>query len=42
VRLGQEALAQVRAEALKLERSANMVSKDAYAHTPPAEHLARA
>jgi hypothetical protein len=42
VRLGPEALAQVRVEALKLERSANLVSKDAYAQTPPAEYLGRA
>jgi len=35
--LSPEALAEVRAEALKLEKHAYEVSKDVYAHTPPAE-----
>ena len=36
--LSPEALAEVRAEALKLEKHAYEISKDVYAHTPPAEH----
>lgn len=36
--LSPEALAQVRAEALKLEQRAYQISKDVYAHTPPAEY----
>jgi hypothetical protein len=36
--LSLEALAEVRAEALKLEKHAYEISKDVYAHTPPAEH----
>ena len=36
--LTPEALAEVRAEALKLEIRAYEISKDVYAHTPPAEH----
>jgi hypothetical protein len=39
VQLSPEALAEVQAEALKLERSAYRVSKDVYANTPPAEPL---
>lgn len=39
VQLSPEALAEVRAEALKLEERAYMVSKDLYGHTPPAEGL---
>ncbi len=38
VQLAPEALAEVRAEALELERRAYEVSKDVYGHTPPAEH----
>jgi uncharacterized membrane protein YkoI len=38
VRLGPEALAEVRAEALKLEKHANEVSKDVYALSNPMEH----
>ena len=37
--LGPEALAQARAAALKLEKSAYNVSKDVYGATTPAEHL---
>ena len=37
--LGPEALAQARAAALKLEKSAYTVSKDVYGATTPAEHL---
>jgi hypothetical protein len=37
VRLSPAALAEVRTEALKLERRAYKVSKAVYAHTPPAE-----
>lgn len=37
VQLSAEALADVRAEALKLEKRAYTVSKDVYAHTSPAE-----
>ena len=36
--LGPQALAEVRAEALKLEKQAYERSKNVYAHTPPAEH----
>ena len=36
--LGPAALAEVRAEALKLEKRAYKISKNVYAHTPPAEH----
>ena len=36
--LGPEAVAEVRAEALKLEKSAYKNSKEVYAHTPPVEH----
>jgi len=38
VQLGPQALAGARAEALKLEKRAYELSKDVYAHTPPAEH----
>jgi hypothetical protein len=38
VRLSPEALAEVREEALKLEKRGYEISKDVYAHTPPAEH----
>ncbi len=37
-RLDAKALAEVRAEALKLEENAYRVSKTVYAHTPPLEH----
>jgi hypothetical protein len=37
VQLGPEALAEVRKEALKLEKSAYKISKDLYGQTPPAE-----
>ena len=37
VQLSPEALAEVRAEALKLEKHAYEISKDVYAHTSPAE-----
>lgn len=40
VQLNPEALAEVRAEALELEKHAYKISKDVYAHTPPAEPLA--
>ena len=36
--LSPEVLVEVRAEALKLEKHAYEISKDVYAHTPPAEH----
>ena len=36
--LGPEGRAEVRAEALELERSGYRSSKNVYAHTPPAEH----
>lgn len=39
VRLSPEALAKVREAALELERRAYKISKDVYAHTPPAEPL---
>lgn len=38
VELGPEALAEARAEALKLEKRAYEISKNVYAQTPPAEH----
>ena len=38
VHFSPEALANVRAKALELEKRAYEVSKDVYAHTPPAEH----
>jgi len=38
VQLGPQALAAVRAEALKLETRAYKISKNVYVHTPPAEH----
>ena len=38
VQLGPEALAEVRAGALELEKRAYAISKDVYGHTPPAEH----
>ena len=37
--LSPKALADVRTKALKLEKSAYVHSKNAYAHTPPAEQL---
>jgi hypothetical protein len=37
VQLGPEDLAQVRAEALQLEKRAYRISQDVYAHTPPAQ-----
>jgi hypothetical protein len=40
--LGPEALAEVRAAALDLEKRAYQISKNVYAHTPPAEHAPRA
>jgi hypothetical protein len=40
--LGPEALADVRAKALELEKSAYKRSKSVYAHTPPAEGRAAA
>lgn len=39
LQLNPEALAEARAEALKLEKRAYKISKDVYAHTPPAEPL---
>jgi len=42
VQLGPEALAEARAEALKLETRAYKISKNVYGHTPPAEHTPRA
>lgn len=39
VPLDAKALAQIRAEALALEKRAYEISQDVYAHTPPAEHL---
>jgi hypothetical protein len=39
VQLGPEALAEVRMEALKLEKHAYVVSKDVYGRTPPAEQM---
>ena len=38
VQLGPQALAEVRAEALKGEKRAYKISKDVYANTPPVEH----
>jgi len=38
VQLGPQALAEARAEALKLEKRAFEISKKVYAQTPPAEH----
>ncbi len=37
MQLGPEALAEVRAKALELEKLAYEVSKDVYSHTPPSE-----
>jgi len=42
VRLCPEAVAEVREEALKLDRRAYRISKDLYRHTRPAEHTLRA
>jgi len=38
--LDDKAMAEVRAEALKMEKHAYKVSKNVYAHTPPLEHTA--
>jgi hypothetical protein len=40
--LGPKALAEARAQALKLEKRAYEISKNVYAHTPPAEPAAGA